>query len=168
MSEINKKTRRNRLPLWVIPLPFIDLLLIIRYFIHGKNIALLNSHGFIAREQHKLIIFTAVVMLAVAIPALFIFYFVAWKYRESNTKVNHNPDHRHKRSLIFGIWAIPTAVMLILFSVMAPSTFRLVPQKTISADAKPLTIEVIALRWKWLFIYPDQGVAEAKYLLIHQ
>ena len=164
MSEINKKKRNRGLPAWVVVFPLIDLALIIRYFIHGKNIALFNPKGVIAGQQHVLIVFTLIVLLAVAIPTLSLLFFIAWKYRETNPKAKHDPQPSHGRLFNLGIWAIPTSIMVLLVSVMAPATHQLAPQKVIAAGVKPMTIEVISLRWKWLFIYPEQQVASLNFV----
>ncbi len=164
MSEINKKIHRQKWPLWVIVLPAIDLVLVIKYLIRGKNIALFNPKGFIAQEQHKLMVFTLTVFFIVAVPTLIMFYFIAWKYRETNTKATHDTKPRNNKHLVFGMWGVPTIVMLILVSVMVPATHRLVPQKTIATSVKPLTIQVISLRWKWLFIYPEQHIATVNFV----
>ncbi len=163
MSETNKSHKKT-LPIWLIILPVLDLVLLIRYLIHGKNVALFNPKGIIAQQQHNLMVFTLAVFFAVAVPAIFLFYFIAWRFRESNSKSHHDPNKKSHKSVVALMWIIPTTVMLILVSVMAPATHRLVPQKTIVSDAKPLTIQVISLRWKWLFIYPDQKVATINYV----
>jgi cytochrome o ubiquinol oxidase subunit 2 len=164
MPEINKKSRRKGWPLWVILLPLIDLVLVIRYLVYGKNIALFNPKGFIAHEQHSLMIFTLIVLLSIFIPTLVMFYFIAWKYRESNAKASYNPGSNDGILLGLCVWAVPIATLVVLASVMVPATHRLVPQKAIASGAKPLTIQVISLRWKWLFIYPDQKVASVNFV----
>ncbi|HSX53175.1 MAG TPA: COX aromatic rich motif-containing protein [Patescibacteria group bacterium] len=161
------KPNKKKTPVWTVIIfvfGLIDLALLIRRLLHGHNVALFNPKGQIAHEQHSLMIFTLSVLFAIAIPTLSLLYFFAWRYRESNTKVNHNPQPHHSKILAPGIWMIPTTVMLILVSVMAPATHKLVPQKVIAADAQSLTIEVISLRWKWLFIYPDQGIASLNFV----
>lgn len=159
MSETNKKGRRRNLPLWLIFLPLIDLVLLIRYFTNGKNVALFNPKGYIANEQYKLMLFSIIVLLAVAIPAIFLAYFIAWRYRETNTRAKRSTESGKNRSLVFFIWAVPTVVMIILSVVMWSASHKLHPNKTIAASTKPLTIQVITLRWKWLFLYPEQKIA---------
>ena len=90
MSEVDRKRRNKGWPIWIIFLPLIDLILIVRYIVYGKNISLFNPKGLIAQEQHNLMAFTITVLLTIAIPALFFAYFIAWRYRESNTKTTRN------------------------------------------------------------------------------
>lgn len=164
MSETNNKRSRKRLPLWLIFLPLIDLALLIRYFMNGRNIALFNPKGYIATEQHKLMVFAIVVLLVIAVPSLCLAYFIAWRYRDTNSKAKHNPNPRQNKRLVLFIWLVPTTAMIILATVMWSSTYKLYPQKVIKATNEPLTIQVISLRWKWLFIYPDQKVATVNFV----
>ncbi len=166
MSKINKK-RLN--PLWVGLIIFLlltELSLIIWGVLQDKNVALFNPKGLIAHEQHSIMVFTVAVLLVIAIPTMFLIFFIAWKYRESNPKTLHATKTQHGKSLVLSMWLIPTVVMLVLASVMWSATHRLVPQKTIAADAKPLRIQVISLRWKWLFIYPEQKIATVNFVQI--
>ncbi len=164
MSKIDKKRLSPVWTMLIILLLLIEFGLIISFLLGGKNVAMFNAKGLIANEQHRLIVFTVTVLIAIAIPSLFMAYFIAWKYRESNSRAIHDTEHRSGKLLGAAAWGVPTAIMLLLVSVMAPATHRLVPQKTIAADAKPLTIQVISLRWKWLFIYPDQQIASLNFV----
>ncbi len=150
----------------IICLVLIEFGLIITYLLLDKNVALFNAKGLIAQEQHSLMMFTLIVLFIVAIPSLFLLFFTAWKYREGNTKASRVSHARRGKSLDLSIWGIPTAVMLLLATVMWSGTHRLVPQKHIAANVKPLTIQVISLRWKWLFIYPDQQIATVNFVQV--
>ena len=166
MSKINKE-RLN--PGWIVLIIFlvlVDFALLIRYLVHGKNVALFNPKGLIAHEQLSLMVFTVTVLLAIAVPTLFILFFTAWKYRESNAKATYAPGARHSKLLDLSMWLIPTAFMLVLAIVMWSATHRLIPQQTIAADAKPLRIQVVSMRWKWLFIYPDHNIATVNFVQV--
>lgn len=130
----------------------------------GKNIALFHPKGTIAQQQYELMMFTIIVLLVVAIPVIFIAYSVAYKYRETNPKLKNTTGHSAGKSLDLRIWLLPTAIMLILASVMIPATHKLAPQKAIESDKKSITIQVISLRWKWLFLYPEQGIATVNFV----
>jgi cytochrome o ubiquinol oxidase subunit 2 len=143
-----------------------ELVLVLRYFLRGKNVALLNPKGLIAHQQMNLIFYTVGILLIVAVPTIFLLYFVAWKYRESNNRATYDANQRLTKRGSLGLWAIPTVVVLLLTVVMIPATHRLAPKKVISSDAATLKVQVIALRWKWLFIYPEQKVASLNYLQI--
>ena len=166
MASKNKKGLGVGWIMLIVVTALVDLGLLITYLVRGKNIALFNPKGFIAQEQYDLMMFVIIVLFAVLIPVMSFFFFNAWKYRESNTKAKHTPDANHSKFLVFGMWLIPTAIMLVLASVMWPATHRLAPQKSIDSDKKLLTIQVISLRWKWLFLYPEQGIATVNFVQI--
>jgi cytochrome o ubiquinol oxidase subunit 2 len=144
----------------------IDLGLLLKRFVHGYNMALFNPKGYIAKEQHSVMLFTAIVLLSVAIPTILVLYFVAYKYRESNTKATYEPNKKHGKKLNITLWGIPFSVLLLLASVMLPVTHKLEPQKVITANTnnKPMTIQVVSMRWKWLFIYPEQHIATVNFV----
>jgi cytochrome o ubiquinol oxidase subunit 2 len=145
--------------LWVALLTVLFAVLL-----HGTNIRVLNPHGLIADRQLGLIIFSTLVLLGIAIPSLFCFYFFAWKYRETNKKVAYEPNKPHGKWFVFAVWAIPCAFMLVLAVVMWVATHKLDPMRAIDSKNKKLVVQVVALRWKWLFIYPEQGIATVNYV----
>jgi cytochrome o ubiquinol oxidase subunit II len=142
---------------------FVALLYVL---LQGQNIALLNPKGLMAEEQLGLIIFAAVLPLVIAVPTVAFLYYTAWKYRETNPKATYEPDKKAGKLFNVSIWVVPTAFMMVLSAVMWSATHRLEPQKSIVAEAKPLTIQVVALRWKWLFLYPEQKIATVNYVQI--
>ena len=151
----------------LIFLPLIGLGLLMATLMQGKDIALFNPKGLIAEQQAHLMMFSITVLLAIAIPTLTLLYFFAWKYRESNSKPRRNSETHHGKIFIFSLWAIPSIVLLVLASIMIPATHNLDPHKAIAASGrKPLTIQVIAMRWKWLFIYPAQNIASVNYVQV--
>jgi cytochrome o ubiquinol oxidase subunit 2 len=160
-----RKIDRGR-PARLILLGVVALGLLINVLLHGHDIALVDPKGLMAGEQLKLMLFSAGLLLVVAVPTVTLLYFTAWKYRETNAKATYDPHTRHGKSLVFTMWAIPSVFMLVLALVMWPATHRLEPQKLIAADAKPLTVEVVALRWKWLFIYPELHIATVNFVQI--
>jgi cytochrome o ubiquinol oxidase subunit 2 len=133
---------------------------------HGHNVADFNAQGLIAHEQLRLLVFSAGLLLAVAVPSVALLYFMAWKYRESNTQATHDPNMQSGKLFYVAAWGIPAAFMAVLSVVMWTSTHKWVPQNAIAADAKPMTVEVVALRWKWLFIYPEQHIATVNFLQV--
>jgi cytochrome o ubiquinol oxidase subunit 2 len=144
--------------------------LTIAVLLRGKNVAVFNSKGFVATQQRDLMIFAAVVVLAIAVPTVLLLYFMAWRYRETNDKVTH-PSESHSeasRGKLFNvfIWALPTVFMIVLAIVLVPVTHDLQPNKAVATGTKPITIQVMAMRWKWLFIYPDQQIATVNYVRI--
>lgn len=130
----------------------------------NSDVSVLDPKGMVAHEQRSLIILSTLVMLVIAVPTLTMLYVFAWRYRDTNKKATYSPQKDHGKPFNVAIWALPTAFMLILASVMIPATHRLEPRKNINTGIKPLKIQVIALRWKWLFIYPEQNIATVNFV----
>lgn len=125
----------------------------------GCDSALLNPKGQIALEQRSLILTAFGLMLIVVIPAVFMAIAFAWKYRASNTNAKYSPNWSHSNKVEAVVWAVPILIIVFLGVLTWKSTHSLEPSKPIASDFKPVEIDVVALDWKWLFIYPEQGVA---------
>lgn len=161
----HNKTYRALLAVAIVA-GIIDFALLIAFFLSGQNIAILNPKGLIAQEQLALLQLTVIILFVIAIPALGSLFFIAWKYRESNSKSNHDLNAKTSKKVVFAMWAVPTSFILVLASIMWPATHRLVPQDTIASDKQPLTIQVVSMNWKWLFLYPEQNIATVNFVQI--
>ncbi|MBA3757681.1 ubiquinol oxidase subunit II [Candidatus Saccharibacteria bacterium] len=128
-------------------------------YLKTSNVAVLNPKGVIASKERDLIITTTMLMLIVVIPVFILTFFIAWKYRASNTKAKYSPDLDHNRLIEFTWWAIPTVIIVVLSLITWRSTHELDPFRPIAVNKKPITVQVVALQWKWLFIYPEQNIA---------
>ncbi len=129
------------------------------FFLSGCDSALLNPKGQIALEQRSLILTAFGLMLIVVIPAVLMAVVFAWKYRASNTNAKYSPNWSHSNKVEAVVWTIPILIILFLGVLTWKSTHALEPSKPLDSDVKPLEIEVVAMDWKWLFIYPEQGIA---------
>lgn len=129
------------------------------YFLRGQNIAMLEPSGLIAAAERDLIVKTFEFMLFVVVSVFVLLIAFTWRYRASNVTAKYWPNWEHNRVDEAIWWAIPFAIILMLSVVTWESTHELDPSRALVHDAKPLTIEVVALDWKWLFIYPEQGIA---------
>ncbi len=136
------------------------------FLLRGKNIAVLHAQGSIASQQRNLMLFVLAIVLSIAVPTVVMLYFMAWRYRESNQTSTYHPEVTHGTAFNVFIWALPTIFIIILAFVLVPATHKLQPSRAIASDVKPITIQVMALRWKWLFIYPDQQIATVNYVQI--
>lgn len=153
-------------PIWLTVLGVVVLSAIIALLLRGKDIMLLNPKGYIANEQLKLLITATLIMLEIAIPTLFFLYYFAWKYREGNDKATYDPNAGRGRMFSVAIWLFPFITMVLLAVLLVPATHRLEPRKPIDVAGEKLTIQVVALRWKWLFIYPDHNIATVNHAVI--
>lgn len=128
-------------------------------FLADKNVAVFNPQGVIAEQQRDLIVFTLLLSLVVVLPVFLMLGIFAWKYRESNTKAKYTPDVDGNKWLEILWWGIPIIIIVILSVVTWITTHQLDPYKSIASDKKPVKVQVVALQWKWLFLYPEQGIA---------
>lgn len=163
MAKHKKKYSQLRSMLLVL-LGLEALVLVIAMLLARADVALFNPKGLIAEQQLNLMVFTMLLLLTIAVPTLFVLYAFAWKYREANEKATYEPDTRHGKFFVFSLWALPSIFMLLLAVVMWPATHNLEPKKDIAADTKPITIKVVAMRWKWLFIYPEHDIATVNFV----
>ena len=134
----------------------------------GCNTVLMHPAGAVASQQGHLIVVATVLMLLVIVPVMALTVLFAWRYRKSNTSATYLPDWDHSTQLELVIWAAPLLIIIALGAVTWISTHTLDPYRplrridadhAVTSEMKPLTVEVVALDWKWLFIYPDQGIA---------
>ncbi|MBB3323758.1 cytochrome o ubiquinol oxidase subunit 2 [Atlantibacter sp. RC6] len=98
-------------------------------------------------------------MLIVVIPAIVMAIGFAWKYRATNKDAKYSPNWSHSNKVEAVVWTIPILIIIFLAVLTWKTTHSLEPSKPLVHDAKPVTIEVIAMDWKWFFIYPEQGIA---------
>lgn len=124
---------------------------------HGMDV--LDPKGVIALAEKNLIVTTTLLMLIVVIPVFILTFFFAWRYRASNTKATYAPDWHSNKILEVVWWAIPSAIILVLAIITWKSSHDLDPFKPLDVAPPPITIQVVALNWKWLFIYPEQNIA---------
>ena len=134
----------------------------------GCNTVVMNPSGDIASQQAHLIWVSTLLMLLIIVPVILLTLLFAWRYRASNKEAAYEPDWDHSTSLELVIWGAPLLIIIALGLLTWINTHTLDPfrplqridaQRTIPADTKPLEVEVVALDWKWLFIYPEQGIA---------
>lgn len=125
----------------------------------GCNMTLLDPVGQVGIDEKNLIITATLLMLLVVIPVIAMTFIFAWKYRASNTKATYAPKWSHSTKIEVVIWTVPILIIIALGVITYKSTHALDPYRPLESDVKPITIEVVAMDWKWLFIYPEQGIA---------
>ncbi len=134
----------------------------------GCNTVLLNPSGDVAVQQGHLIVVSTLLMLLIIVPVILLTLYFAWRYRQSNSEAAYAPEWDHSIQLELVIWAAPLLIIIALGALTWISTHTLDPyrslkqidaQRTVPSQTQALTVEVVALDWKWLFVYPDQGIA---------
>lgn len=134
----------------------------------GCNMALLDPKGVIAAHEKNLLIDATFLMLLVVIPVIILSLIFAWKYRARNksSEAEYSPDWGHSTVVEVVMWSIPCFIIAILAVMAWISSHKLDPYKPLASKDKTLVIEVVALDWRWLFIYPKQHIATLSYVQI--
>ena len=134
----------------------------------GCSAGPLDPAGDVAVQQRNLLIDSTLLMLVIIVPVMFLIIFFAWRYRQSNAEARYEPDWDDSTHLELAIWSAPLLIIVCLGALTWVGTHLLDPYRQIgriadgqplAANVKPLNVEVVALDWKWLFIYPDYGIA---------
>jgi cytochrome o ubiquinol oxidase subunit II len=123
-----------------------------------------DPKGLIATEERGLIIHAVLLMLIVVVPVFILAFSIAWRYRAGNTKAVYTPDWENSPMEELVWWAVPLEIILVLGALTWSSTHQLDPSKPLAVSGTPLMVEVVALDWKWLFIYPELGIASVNEL----
>ena len=127
----------------------------------------LDPQGPIGAAERLILINATVVMLAVIVPVIVLTLGFAWWFRAGNTRARHMPDWEYSGPVELVVWSIPALIVVFLGGMVWISSHDLDPPKPLaSATAKPIEIQVVSLDWKWLFIYPEQGVASVNRLAV--
>ena len=129
--------------------------------VRGVHFDVLQPMGSIAKQQRDLLVFTLVLSAVVVIPVFTLLGIFAWSYREGRTgsKKRHRPDHKDNVWLEVAWWGIPIAIITVLAVVTWVTSHSLDPYRKIESSEPAIEVQVVALQWKWLFIYPELGVA---------
>ncbi len=128
----------------------------------------LNPAGDVAAQQGQMVITATLLMLIIIVPVIALTLLFAWKYRQGNTEAEYDPEWHHSTTLELVIWTVPLLIIIALGAITWIGTHKLDPyrpldridaQRAVPADVKPLEVQVVAMDWKWLFFYPEQGIA---------
>ena len=142
------------------------LVLFLWVYTSTVTIDVLEPRGVIALAEKNLLIVACGLMMIVIVPIFFMLFFFMWKYREGNKNSRYEPDWNNSRILEWVWWITPAVIVVILGYITWKSTHELDPYKPIVSNVKPVVIHVVALDWKWLFIYPEEHIATVNYLQI--
>ncbi|MDB5187751.1 MAG: Ubiquinol oxidase subunit 2 [Candidatus Kaiserbacteria bacterium] len=137
---------------------------ILYYFTLGHSLGILQPNGVIALQERSLIIISVVLMLLVVVPVVGLSYVIAWRYRAENTSAKYSPEWSHSVLLETVWWMIPIFIICLLAAITWVSSKELDPYRQIIDENPTMTIEVVALNWKWLFIYPKEGIATLNFV----
>jgi cytochrome o ubiquinol oxidase subunit II len=138
-------------------LPFAGLLT-------GCEMVVLHPSGYIASQQAQLLVISTLLMLVIIVPVIVLTLVFAWRYRASNKDAPYTPDWDHSIQLELLIWSAPLLIIIALGALTWIGTHTLDPYRPLDVRQAPLdrpalNVQVVALDWKWLFIYPEQNIA---------
>ncbi len=134
----------------------------------GCNLVLLNPAGNVARQQSDLMIASVIIMSIIVVPVLVAIFVIAWRARASNQSAKYEADWDHSTKIELLVWAAPLLIIIVLGAMTWIGTHQLDPYRSlthigkdrpVAANVKPLEVEVVSLNWKWLFFYPQYGIA---------
>lgn len=134
----------------------------------GCDLVLLQPDGFVARQQSDIMIITTIIFCLIIVPVLIAIGVVGWRYRASNKKARYDAEWDHSIHLELLVWAAPLLIIIAVGAITWIGTHQLDPYHRlgqidenthVAADVEPLEVKVVSLRWKWLFFYPQYGIA---------
>jgi cytochrome o ubiquinol oxidase subunit II len=133
------------------------------------NEGVLDPHGPVGKAERIILYDSTAIMLAVVIPVILLTLVFAWWFRARNSRARYRPDWEYSGRIEMIIWSIPALVILFLGGIAWTGSHDLdpsVPLQGSRGSAAPLDVEVIALDWRWLFIYPHEGIASLNRLVV--
>ena len=147
-------------PLWTL------LLIIAGAMLGGCSEGVLDPKGPVAAAERLIMLNSTGIMLAIVIPTILATLGTAFWFRASNTRARYMPDFAYSGRLELLVWSIPIMTVILVGGVTWIGSYDLDPPKPIASAEKPIRVQVVALDWKWLFIYPEQGIATVNQLTI--
>jgi len=166
MQKDKKRIFKRVAQVVISSLVAVGIVALLAFVMQGRDIPVLQTHGTIANQQRDLIILVFALGMLVVIPVLTLLFVVAWKFRAGNTKAKYDPEFDGSFKLEALWWGVPCLFIIVLAIITGISTHALDPYKKLESNVEPLNVQVVALEWKWLFIYPEKGIATLNYLNI--
>jgi cytochrome o ubiquinol oxidase subunit II len=144
----------------------IVVVLISAAMLGGCSEGVLDPKGPVADAERQILFNSLGIMLAIVIPTILATLGVAYWFRASNERARYLPDFTYSGRLEVLVWSIPLMTVILVGGVAWVGAHDLDPRKSISPQARPVTVQVVSLDWKWLFILPDQGIASVNHLTV--
>jgi cytochrome o ubiquinol oxidase subunit II len=132
----------------------------------GCNRGILDPVGPVGAAEKQILLNSTAIMLAIIIPTMIATVAFAFWFRRGNSKATYRPDWEYSGAIELVVWAIPLLTIMLLGGIAWIGSHDLDPGKPLASKNAPLKVEVVSLDWKWLFIYPDQGVATVNQLVV--
>jgi len=126
----------------------------------------LDPLGPVGADDATILIDATVIMLAIIIPTILLAFWMMWRYRASNPKGEYLPYWSYSGRIEAVVWSIPILTIMFIGGVIWIGSYKLDPFKLLPSKNPPLEVQVVSLDWKWLFIYPEEGIATVNQLVI--
>jgi cytochrome o ubiquinol oxidase subunit II len=130
------------------------------------NEGVLDPHGPVGKAEKIILYDATAIMLAVVVPVIVLTLLFAWWFRAKNKRAQYRPDWEYSGRIEMIIWSIPALIILFLGGIAWIGSHDLDPPAPLADSTAPLDIEVISLDWRWLFIYPHEGIASLNRLVV--
>ena len=130
------------------------------------NRGILDPVGPVGAQEKQILINSTAIMLAIIIPTMIATVAFAWWFRRGNKKATYRPDWEYSGAIEMVVWAIPALTIMLLGGITWISSHDLDPGKPLKSANPAINVQVVSLDWKWLFIYPDQGIATVNQLVV--
>jgi cytochrome o ubiquinol oxidase subunit II len=131
-----------------------------------QQTGILDPQGPVASAERLLLMNSTAIMLVVVVPVILMCLGFSWWYRSSNARATRSEDLAYEGRVDFVVWSIPALVVILLGGITWVGSHQLDPRAPIPSNVQPLQVDVVSLDWKWLFIYPNQGIASVNQLVV--
>lgn len=136
------------------------------FLLTSCNLVVFNPKGQVATDERDLIILATGLMLLVVVPVIVMMFVFAYRYRATNKKARYSPRWASSHKIEAVVWGVPLLIIIVLGWVTWETTHALDPYRPLESDTPPINVQVVATDWKWLFIYPDLGIASVNELAL--
>ena len=136
------------------------------FLLTGCNLVVFNPKGQVATDERDLIILATGLMLLVVVPVIVLMFVFAYRYRATNKNARYSPRWASSHKIEAVVWGVPLLIIIALGWVTWETTHALDPYRPLDSDTPPINVQVVATDWKWLFIYPDLGIASVNELAL--
>ncbi len=126
----------------------------------------LSPAGPVAAGERTILFNALAIMMLIVVPTIVVTIAFAWWFRADNTRATYRPTWSYSGRIELLVWSVPALIVIFLAGLTWIGTHELAPEKPLASKMRPVTVQVVALDWKWLFIYPEQGIATVNRLVI--
>jgi cytochrome o ubiquinol oxidase subunit 2 len=132
----------------------------------GCSTELMNPEGPVGEAEKTILLDAFAIMLVIVVPTILVTLAFAWWFRASNDRANFQPTFTYSGRIELVTWSIPILVVLFLGGLTWVGSHQLDPARPLKSSVPEVNVQVVSLDWKWLFIYPDKGIASVNELVV--